>query len=87
MEKNGLGVRLLTALIRVYQVTLAPFLSGHCRFKPHCSAYAIEALQKHHLRRGLWLALCRILRCHPFTQGGIDPVPPQHNKRKIRGAL
>lgn len=67
--------RLLQALIRAYQLTLSPFLGSHCRFTPSCSRYASEAIEKHGAARGSWLALRRILRCHPFCQGGFDPVP------------
>lgn len=67
--------RLLQALIRAYQLTLSPFLGSHCRFTPSCSRYAAEAIEKHGAARGSWLALRRIFRCHPFCQGGFDPVP------------
>lgn len=62
-------------LVRAYQVGLSPIFGGHCRYYPSCSAYAIEALDKHGARRGSWLALRRIARCHPFRPGGFDPVP------------
>ena len=67
--------RLLAGLIRVYQSTLAAVLGGHCRFQPTCSQYAIEALQTHGLRRGLWLSIKRVAKCHPWHDGGHDPVP------------
>ena len=67
----------LLMLIRVYQVTLSPFLGGHCRYQPTCSVYAIEAIKEHGPWRGGWLALTRLLRCHPFVKGGYDPVPPR----------
>lgn len=63
-------------LVRLYQMTLGPFLGGHCRFYPTCSAYSIEALQTHGALRGSWLTIRRLLRCHPFGGHGIDPVPP-----------
>ena len=65
----------LTALIRVYQWVLSPFLGHHCRFYPSCSHYAIEAIDKHGPGKGVWLALKRIMRCHPWHAGGVDPVP------------
>ena len=69
--------RALLLLIRVYQVTLSPFLGGHCRYEPTCSMYAIQAVQEHGPWRGGFLALKRLLRCHPFVKGGYDPVPPR----------
>lgn len=67
--------RLGILLVRAYQVALSPIFGGHCRYYPSCSAYAIEALDTHGARRGSWLALRRIARCHPFRPGGFDPVP------------
>ncbi len=69
-------VRIGLLLIRAYQLLLAPFSGGACRFEPSCSAYAAEALQRHGAARGTWLALRRLSRCHPFTKPGFDPVPP-----------
>ncbi len=63
------------ALIRLYQATLSPLLGNHCRYHPTCSAYAHEAIAKYGVFRGLWLGGRRLLRCHPFHAGGIDPVP------------
>jgi uncharacterized protein len=65
----------LILLVRVYQLFISPFLPPACRYTPSCSAYAIEALQRHGALRGGWLALKRIARCHPFRPGGFDPVP------------
>ena len=70
--------KLLIALIRVYQVLLSPMLGGACRFVPSCSAYALEAIERHGALRGSWLALRRLSRCHPFGGSGFDPVPHQH---------
>ncbi len=67
--------RPLVMLIRLYQVSLGPFLGGHCRFSPTCSQYAIESLRAHGAVRGSWLALRRVGRCHPLRRGGYDPVP------------
>lgn len=64
--------------IRGYQLFISPLLGPRCRFHPSCSHYAQEALQVHGLRRGGWLALRRIGRCHPWHPGGLDPVPPAH---------
>jgi len=62
-------------LIRVYQLTLSPFLGKCCRFYPSCSDYGLEAIQKHGAWKGLFLVLKRIGKCHPWHPGGIDPVP------------
>jgi hypothetical protein len=62
--------------VRVYQFTLRPFIGAHCRYHPHCSAYAIEALTEHGAIRGTAMTARRILRCNPWTPGGYDPVPP-----------
>ncbi|MEE8340091.1 MAG: membrane protein insertion efficiency factor YidD [Xanthomonadales bacterium] len=67
--------RLLQLMIRVYQLLLSPLLGNHCRFTPSCSQYAAEAIGKHGAVRGSWLAIKRIFRCHPFCEGGHDPVP------------
>jgi putative membrane protein insertion efficiency factor len=66
---------LLLALIRVYQYLFRPLLGANCRFAPSCSDYAREAVEKHGALKGAWLALRRILRCHPYHPGGYDPVP------------
>jgi putative membrane protein insertion efficiency factor len=66
---------LLILGVRLYQVALSPLLGGSCRYFPSCSAYAIEALERHGAARGSWLAIRRIGRCHPFRPGGFDPVP------------
>ena len=62
-------------LIRAYQVTLSPFLGPACRFYPSCSEYAYQAVVRHGPLKGLFLAVKRVLRCHPFHPGGVDPVP------------
>ena len=67
--------RLLTVLIRGYQYLISPFLGNHCRFHPTCSSYAIEAVEVHGAARGVWLAMRRLGRCHPWHAGGYDPVP------------
>ena len=65
----------LIPLIRVYRWLLSPLLGPSCRFDPTCSVYAEEAIRRHGALRGSWLTLKRLGRCHPFCQGGIDPVP------------
>jgi putative membrane protein insertion efficiency factor len=61
--------------IRAYQLAISPMLGNRCRFYPSCSDYSMEALQRHGVFRGLWLAVRRIGRCHPWHPGGYDPVP------------
>ncbi|EKL1160707.1 TPA: membrane protein insertion efficiency factor YidD [Enterobacter hormaechei] len=73
--------RLLMALIRLYQCYISPLLGNHCRFHPSCSQYALEAITGHGTLRGSWLALRRLLRCHPGHPGGYDPVPPAKARR------
>lgn len=65
----------LIALIRGYQWFVSPLLGHHCRFYPSCSEYAREAIERHGVLRGVWLAIRRVARCHPWHPGGIDPVP------------
>lgn len=72
--------RILMATIRVYQLLLSPLLGNHCRFYPSCSHYALEAIERHGVILGSWYALRRLLRCHPWHPGGVDPVPKDHKK-------
>ncbi len=67
---------LLALPIRVYRRFISPWTPASCRFRPTCSAYAEEALRLHGPFKGLWMALRRLLRCHPFSEPGYDPVPP-----------
>ena len=66
---------ILVAIIRAYQYLLSPWWGRHCRFTPTCSAYAIEAIERHGALQGVWLAMRRVARCHPWNAGGFDPVP------------
>ena len=66
---------LLLGLIRLYQLTLSPWLGVQCRYEPTCSRYATEALERFGVRRGVWLAAKRLGRCHPWGRSGYDPVP------------
>lgn len=68
---------LLKAVILFYRRFISPLKPPACRFYPSCSQYALEAIEVHGPLRGSYLALRRILRCHPFHPGGIDPVPPK----------
>ncbi|MDT7833759.1 membrane protein insertion efficiency factor YidD [Aquabacterium sp. OR-4] len=67
--------RLLMALVHGYRYTLKPWLGNGCRFEPSCSAYALQALDRHGAAAGAWLSTRRVLRCHPWCAGGHDPVP------------
>jgi uncharacterized protein len=67
--------RALLGLLRVYQYAISPMLGRNCRFYPTCSEYAMEAIERHGALKGVWMALRRVLRCHPFHPGGYDPVP------------
>jgi len=71
--------RLIVGLIQVYRLILSPFLGQHCRFYPSCSEYAITSVQRFGALRGGWLALRRLGKCHPWHDGGLDPVP-EHKK-------
>lgn len=68
--------RLLTFLISCYQACVSPFMGNNCRFYPSCSAYAQEAINTHGVIKGSYLAVLRLSRCHPWHEGGTDPVPP-----------
>ena len=75
-DKVSPAAHVAVAAVRAYQWTIRPVIGPHCRFCPHCSDYAIEALQTHGAVRGAALAGWRILRCNPWCEGGYDPVPP-----------
>jgi uncharacterized protein len=75
MRSSQAIVWLLLLLLRFYMLLLSPFFGGACKFHPSCSNYAYEAIALHGARRGVVLALKRLLRCRPFTKGGFDPVP------------
>ena len=74
-KRVGIAARAARATVRAYQVVVSPVLGPRCRFLPSCSEYAIDALERHGLWRGGWLALQRIVRCQPFGSSGYDPVP------------
>jgi putative membrane protein insertion efficiency factor len=76
---------ILRGAIRIYQLTLAYALGGHCRFVPSCSQYASEAIAVHGAAGGLWLALKRVARCNPWVAGGYDPVPRSAHDSKAHG--
>ena len=85
--------RILIGLVKAYRLLLSPWIGSSCRFTPTCSAYSLEALERHGASAGTYLTLARIARCHPWCAGGHDPVPaapprlftrwgatPQHKK-------
>jgi len=65
---------LVIRLLRLYKLLVSPLLPSACRFHPTCSEYMLEAVQRHGVLRGVWLGVTRLLRCHPFHEGGFDPV-------------
>jgi len=67
--------RIVVGSIRLYQMTLAPYMRGACRHTPSCSRYTMEAIDRHGVYRGLFLGLRRLARCHPLGTSGFDPVP------------
>jgi putative membrane protein insertion efficiency factor len=67
--------RLMLGVLRFYRTAVSPVRPAVCRYTPSCSAYAVEAIELHGAWRGGWLAMRRLLRCHPFHRGGHDPVP------------
>ena len=67
--------RLLIGLVRGYRLLLSPWLGSACRFEPTCSVYSLQALEQHGAAMGSYLTVRRLARCHPWCQGGLDPVP------------
>jgi putative membrane protein insertion efficiency factor len=76
--------KVLIGLVRWYQRRLSPLTPPSCRFTPTCSAYAIEAIERFGALKGTWLAIKRILRCHPWGGHGYDPVPEKKDKDRSR---
>jgi len=73
--------KLLLGLIWLYRYCVSPLLGSHCRFYPSCSAYAQEAITRFGVFRGIWLSTKRLFRCHPWHEGGCDPVPDEPIKK------
>jgi putative membrane protein insertion efficiency factor len=67
--------QIVLLLIRGYRKLISPLIGHHCRFYPTCSTYTYEAIEKYGLLKGMFLGIKRLLRCHPFHPGGVDPVP------------
>jgi uncharacterized protein len=72
--------RVLIAMLAAYKHYVSPLLPPACRFHPTCSEYMAEALREHGFGRGLWLGVRRLGRCHPWNEGGLDPVPPRRRE-------
>lgn len=68
---------ILIAVVKGYRLFLSPWLGSSCRFEPTCSRYSLDALQQHGAAAGAYLTVARLARCHPWCQGGLDPVPAQ----------
>jgi putative membrane protein insertion efficiency factor len=83
-DTGTVPARLLMLPIKGYRRFISPLLGPRCRFEPSCSAYALAALAEHGAARGLWLAVARIARCHPFHPGGYDPVPTRKPAKVAR---
>ncbi|KKN30742.1 hypothetical protein LCGC14_0830930 [marine sediment metagenome] len=73
--------KILIGLIRGYQLIISPLMGANCRFHPTCSQYMIEAVSRFGTIRGFWLGLRRLSRCHPWHEGGLDPVPQLKTKK------
>ena len=76
--------RILAMPVHLYRATFSPIVGHSCRYHPSCSAYALEALTLHGGLRGGWLALRRVMRCHPFGRSGYDPVPARRARADAR---
>ncbi len=75
VAKPSLLARILIGLLMIYRRLLSPLFGQNCRFHPTCSRYAIDAIRVYGSLRGSWMAVRRVSRCHPFHEGGLDPVP------------
>ena len=79
---NKISRQIVIIPIKIYRWTISPLLGNHCRFHPSCSQYAVTAIEKHGIIRGCFLTLKRLLCCHPWHSGGIDPVPKNVKERE-----
>jgi putative membrane protein insertion efficiency factor len=92
LETGGFRMKRMARLavlfaLRAYKWVLSPLLPPCCRYLPSCSEYAMEAVARHGIFSGGWMALCRVLRCHPFVSGGFDPVPCEESKFRSAAAV
>jgi len=78
--------RLLIGLVRGYQLLFSAWLGSSCRFEPTCSSYSLDALRRHGAAAGSYLTVARLVRCHPWCQGGLDPIP-DHKPALFTGLL
>lgn len=78
---NFILKKFILILIKIYQKLISPILGKNCRFIPTCSVYTYKAIEIHGIIKGIYLGIKRILKCHPFNNGGYDPVPPKKNKK------
>ncbi len=72
---GGIPAAVLAAVLRFYKVAVSPYIGPRCRFHPSCASYCLEAVERHGAWGGGWLGLRRLLKCHPWHPGGVDPVP------------
>lgn len=77
--------RVAILCVRCYRYCISPFMAAHCRFYPSCSEYAEQAFQRHGIIKGLWITVKRLSRCHPWHQGGYDPVPEKGKVKHVHG--
>ncbi|AOV07031.1 membrane protein insertion efficiency factor YidD [Sporosarcina ureilytica] len=75
--------KILLSIIKFYQKAISPLTPPTCRFHPTCSQYGFEAIETHGALKGSWLAVRRISKCHPFHEGGYDPVPDKNSNDKL----
>ena len=84
---SAAAVKAVVLLLRGYKFLISPFFAGSCRFLPSCSDYAREAVDRHGVVRGTWLAMKRLAKCHPLGAHGYDPVPPSRNASRCNAGL
>jgi len=82
-KNNSAPQKLAISFIKGYQRFISPILGSNCRFQPTCSCYANQAIERFGVIKGCWLAIKRILKCHPLNEGGDDPVPPLKKEQKL----